>query len=95
MQQFKVGDWVRHKESNNIYQVKGFSIHGQTKGFLQVPDEYNLLPSSECELWQPKEGEWVIPNTKTTESFSVFRYTKNYKGLELQPFIGELPSFLK
>lgn len=55
---FKVGDWVRHIESNNIYKINGFSIHGQTKGFIQIHDEYHLVPQSECELWQPKEGEW-------------------------------------
>lgn len=108
---FKVGDWVRHKENNNIYQVKGFSIHGQTKGFLQVPDEYNLLPSSECELWQPKEDEWcwigknlskIVAHdrdgyfTCLTSSGTYTAYMKLEYIYEIaEPFIGELPSFIK
>ena len=88
MQEFKIGDWVRDTRQgmkNPIVQLKSNCIA------LTNPKEY----ATQYELWQPQEGEWVIPNTKTTESFNVFRYTENYKGFDLQPFIGELPSFLK
>ena len=99
MKEFKVGDWVRHIESNNIYKINGFSIHGQTKGFIQIPDEYNLVPQSECELWQPKEGEWCWSKTRNELTNNVCElirfYWDNANIGDCEPFIGELPSFLK
>ena len=109
MNEFKVGDWVRHIESNNIYKINGFSMHGQTKGFIQIPDEYNLVPQSECELWQPKEGEWCWFWDNFNNPFIgkfvardgdnyQYKHTKNdkvYSAYKCEPFVGELPTFLK
>lgn len=75
------GDWYIHPNGT----IKRAEYEVEKGSFIDL----------DCTLWQPKEGEWVIPNTKTTESFNVFRYTENYKGFDLQPFIGELPTFLK
>ena len=91
MQQFKIGDWVD-------YAGEFYRVHEEYNGKGNISKEVvNSLVRHDknVQLWQPQEGEWVIPNTKTTESFNVFRYTENYKGFDLQPFIGELPSFLK
>ena len=95
MQQFKIGDWVKTK-AGHIKQISWLT--GDECDTLSIGDisvGINVVFKNEIELWKPKEGEWVIPDTKTTESFSVFRYTENYKGFKLQPFFGELPSFLK
>lgn len=102
---FKVGDWVKHIDSNNIYLVNGFSIHGQTKEWLQAPDEYHLIPSTECELWKPKEGEWcwykhclvkVLSIRDTSCQVSAPMFGEQWTGsIELEPFIGQLPTFVK
>ena len=96
MKEFKVGDWVTLLDKW-VHKVEAVSKNGRVL-FLntrEIPQADNWWGIDQCTPWQPKEGEWVIPNTKTTESFNVFRYTENYKGFKLQPFIGELPSFLK
>lgn len=80
---FQVGDWVRDNANNKIVQV--------TKHMI----EYGLIVPEGCEFWQPQVGEWVIPKMPTTESFSVFKYFKEYRGFELEPFIGTLPTSIK
>ena len=95
MNEFKVGDWVTTK-AGYTKQISGLTRDAcDTLSIGNTSVGVNVVFKNEIELWKPKEGEWVIPDTKTTESFSVFRYTENYKGFDLQPFIGELPSFLK
>ena len=67
MQQFKIGDWVRNIESNNIYKINGFSVHGQTKGFIQIPDEYNLrVTVKRSELLESIERASLIAKDSNT-----------------------------
>ena len=109
MQQFNINTLVRVKSNSDATLInsgraveftgKVVGLHPRN-GICVHPFDGNPIEGAwylpeELTLWQPQKGEWVIPNTKTTESFSVFRYTENYKGFKLQPFIGELPSFLK
>ena len=100
MMDFKVSDWVRIKTP--IFEYDGTDRIAEGIKKLSIKDmwifdenHFKMNPDRYIVHWKPQEGEWVIPNTKTTESFNVFRYTENYKGFDLQPFIGELPSFLK
>ena len=103
MQEFKVGDWVRDTRQgmkNPIVQLKSNCIA------LTNPKEY----ATQYELWEPKEGEWcwskydglvrVIQKETPTNSYivepvalTIQRQLYDITGLE--PFIGELPTFLK
>ena len=50
-----------------------------------------------CELWQPKEGEVCIFEQYNLEYPIIARCTEKLKAesLSWEPFIGQLPSFLK
>ena len=98
MQQFNVGDWVENIRCVNqriIKQVVCCKEHLDTLTVGNIANGVNVVLKSDVKLWQPKGGEFVIPKTKTKESFNVFKYSKEYKGFELEPFIGVLPSFIK
>lgn len=95
---FKVGDWVRVKSE----------VDGE---YIERYDEVSKHYSCELELWKPKEGEWYwldrvlckitfineygpdefyfIDSVNQTERKGFFSISK------IEPFIGELPSFIK
>jgi len=100
---FKLGDWVRY-------------IKGKTKTIARVEilnQRFNLIGVStgenvhidDCEIWQPKEGEWVWvydKEKKMAYSPFIWKYTGAPLNEEfdietdnIEPFIGELPTFLK
>lgn len=100
MQQFKDKDWLRviaghERPMNSVFQIKSCLTR------------YKL---SDVELWQPKKGEWcwfqfAQPKTVNYQILSKFklsspcgRYYEDINGMCFdfcEPFIGELPSFLK
>lgn len=101
MQQFKDKDWLRviaghERPINSVFQIKSCLTR------------YKL---SDVELWQPKEGEWCwFWNGYSKYTLTLGRlaeYSKeeklyfSYNGVVYmsyeycEPFIGELPSFLK
>lgn len=96
--EFKVGDWVRSKDGLDISRVGIDTI----RWYEEIEDKDIV---NEWELWQPKEGEWVViypihPTIGTPRSFTVKQYFKTdpFWKLHLQrcePFIGGLPSFIK
>ena len=87
---FKVGQWVRHPESQSIYQINSLNIVHGTEHF---------------ELWEPKVGEWcwygfeLIEVIDTTNPLKICRQQSDsyeeVSGTMLEPFIGNLPSFIK
>ena len=99
---FKVGDWVIEKSTNELKQVKiGKSENEESKLAL-----YERL----CILWQPQVGEWCwfkkefVKVNRIEESGYIyfdttFGDTKWCEESDLsflcEPFIGELPSFIK
>ena len=102
MQQFKIGDWVK-------YDGEFYRVHEEYNGKGNISKEVvNSLVRHDknVQLWQPKEGEWVVCTISSIENmFSVFKYEEElYNEIKemnpaddviIQPFIGELPSFLK
>lgn len=94
MQQFKDKDWLRviaghERPMNSVFQIKSCLTR------------YKL---SDVELWQPREGEWVNVSSNKNDFFTVHKWTNELKealtkdnifGWKYEPFIGELPSFLK
>jgi hypothetical protein len=83
-------DWVRHPESQNIYQINSLNIvHG----------------GEHFELWYPKVNEWcwygfeLIEVIDTTNPLKICRQqSDSYEEVSvtmLEPFIGNLPSFIK
>ena len=100
MSEFKVGDWVTINGTlpNDKFQLTNKEVeHGEIllAHFSFTKDTWTH--------WQPKEGEWcwieesfaqyirpsfcVRPNGTELTSFGGFD--------SIEPFIGELPSFLK
>ena len=88
---FKVGDWVRYKDTLDIFQIKK-----DTQAFMIENNEdiYEV-----CELWNPQVGEWcVVPSTcgRRDHSAYIIQYNDEmHKGLLVEPFRGELPSFFQ
>jgi len=105
---FKIGDWVT-TSSGETKQITGFS--GE-QGSTIIHSDGFMCYASDCELWQPKEGEycWFWNNneeeTAVVSKFIEMDATGSYKSSIVfahcyisfdfcEPFIGELPSFLK
>lgn len=98
MQQFKVGDYVRVPEYNKCFKFKG--TFEDEDGTIYIADGYDEIfgqqgwLETECELWQPKEGEWCWFYRKGEDVPYLRRFTigniEDYPKCE--PFIGELPS---
>lgn len=88
--QFKVGDWVRRKGYSNIFKVNAICnrfLHSSTSEHYLIKD---------MELWKPQQGEWIIPYDELyKDSFTVAQYDEEEHFLNCEPFIGQLPSFLK
>lgn len=106
MQQFKVGDWITLLDKG-IYQIKVVS-KDSTKVFLgtkESPQSDNWWNITQCKLWQPKDGEWVVVFDKDDKNFfGVVKYNEEVKEAlkdplsgytTIEPFIGEFPSYLK
>ena len=97
MKKFKVGDWV-------ICNEKPFIVFDVTNGIIN-----NHCEIKECKLWQPREGEWcwfwnIYMQTPILLQFhemndeyfkTIFHYDSQIYWKYCEPFIGELPSFLK
>jgi hydrogenase maturation factor len=85
MSEIKVGDWVIF-DNGNIKAIKKVSEI--------MLDTYNDLLNKYTTLWQPKEGEWVVISFGN-ENAVITKFDKNANYVDIEPFIGELPSFLK
>jgi hypothetical protein len=107
MKQFKVGDWVR--VNNKVHQIVEF-INEDSCGkanMVELTDDY--VHMDELVIWHPKEGEWCWFRTIHASNPVFGRFIKQineryyadthcsrsdyFKYCE--PFIGELPSFIK
>lgn len=96
MSQFKIGDWVID-QYDKIIQLKESDLKGV--------GSKNQTWFNQLTVWQPKEGEFVVLENLDSDSFSVIRWNDdvaesvqtpwNIFNLRYEPFIGQLPSFLK
>lgn len=110
MEQFKVGDWVKTKAGfiKQISCLTGDKCDTLSIGNTSIG--INVVFKNEIELWQPKEGEWCwfYDDTEGTPIFGRFykqdkdfgnccypQHQINSPYSYCEPFIGELPSFLK
>lgn len=105
---FKVGDWVRSTKYLHMVPCKVESIFesNERKGDFGLKSCGTVHYASEAELWQPKEGEWVVLCDKDMIDemmFGVIKYSKelyeeiisNGNNPIIEPFIGKLPTFVK
>ena len=110
MQQFKIGDWVLEIHSEEIHQIIELfpDVCRIRKPILGITysTEYTDL-----KLWQPQKGEWCwFWNGYSKYTLTLGRLAEyseeeklyfSYNGVVYmsyeycEPFIGELPSFLK
>ena len=101
MEEFKVGDWLRNTEENRVFKATKIDI--DVIKFLS-----KLNKPHYAELWQPKEGEWCWYNKKYFIKVKNIKdeqiYFSSLDGMyindwdylcKFEPFIGELPTFLK
>lgn len=91
MNKFKAGDWVIHNEQ--FKKVK--SCGGYAVIFDDLRESY--CHQDRCTLWQPQEGEFVIPENfsqSSIDSFEVIKWKEGYT-FKCEPFIGSLPTFIK
>ena len=97
MQQFKVGDWVVGKHNKNPIHIKDIGTT-PTNSSVTINGTFSV---DQFTLWQPKEGEWCwFWNGEGINSIDPFiaRFNKcsRLNAFDYcEPFIGELPSFLK
>lgn len=97
-------------EESTIKQVIDCKEHLDTLTVGSIANGVNVVLKSDIKLWQPKLGEWcwykhllvkVISIDKRDDGIiryviSAPMYAEQYSGaILLEPFIGELPSFLK
>lgn len=96
MNEFKVGDYVE-LPFGDVIQLRDSHFKGVSA--------MNDILFKSLKPWQPKEGELVCVSNLDTSSFIVHKWTKklgealnseyNFLNLVYEPFIGELPSFVK
>ena len=109
MNEFKVGDWVTTK-AGYTKQISGLTRDAcDTLSIGNTSVGVNVVFKNEIELWQPKEGEWCWFWDNFNNPFIgkfvarngdnyQYKHTKNdkvYSAYKCEPFVGELPSFLK
>lgn len=104
---FKVGDWVRIGDTvQRIIAINPENDYNITIDMVETDDDYVSIES--IELWQPKEGEWCWykHNLVRIEEINEYGYVRTmsasfcnkifFEGFkDCEPFIGELPSFIK
>ena len=102
MNEFKIGDWVRRK-SDVFHKVDRIDNNYR----LQLSTEkFKDFVRDDCEIWEPKEGEWCwfTMSDGSKPLFGQFsgiykdKFTwdnRYYFSDACEPFIGELPSFIK
>jgi len=105
--EFKVGDWVRHS-NGKPFKIKAFEFGNfvPESTLYKFGAEYH--PSYIKELWQPEVGEYIwtktfgiqkVHSVDNNEVALVLFHDDSNLGYEhiskIEPFIGELPSFIK
>lgn len=101
------GDFIRNKKTGKIGIVidNNYANNGILKWSLaSAPKHHHVCvnPRERFELWEPKENEYICLTGLVSElGFAVFPYTIEVvnwihdKDIRIEPFIGELPTFLK
>ena len=91
---YKIGDWVVCKD-NILHQITEIKPDGMFyRDHICIGDQYNT------KLWRPKKGDWVWFINKQYHQQVIGQC--GYPGDQLhfgydymEPFIGNLPKFLK
>lgn len=92
----EVGDWATYDNgyTDELFEVKKMTKDGKVKY------KHKILEATSLKKWVPKAGDWVIPkqvNGKAGTYISGFevRMWTNDDVYECEPFIGQLPSFIR
>lgn len=104
MSLFKLNDWVISTKYPKASPVKIQHQHAIDTGvlgtYVNSKGQASLLYAEECKLWQPKVGEWVWSKGSYTQAF-IFKWTSAHEQIGIinytnyEPFIGQLPTFIK
>lgn len=100
---FKVGDWVIQTDGDDLGD-KPIQIKFEDDTMISFDGE-TFWSDSVFSKWQPKDGEWCwvfddelrseLTNKAYITSDGVIKTHDSCKWEYCEPFIGELPSFLK
>lgn len=107
MSNFKVGDWIKIGDAiQQITAINPENDYNITCDMVETTDDYVSIES--IEPWYPKEGEWCWykHHLVRIDEINEYGYVRamsasfceqfDFDGFkECEPFIGELPSFIK
>ena len=93
MSKFKVGDWIRSRDGLDISKVTEDTL-------IFYKDGFNVELEDEWELWAPVDGEWCwFRNNSRVSGLELLNFSGTYLDDEdyrnYEPFIGNLPNFIK
>ena len=67
----------------------------KTRGVCYMDEKEMTKLSDQMERWYPKNGEWVIlKDINNKESFTVVKYSDQYRGFDVEPFVNDFPKHL-
>jgi hypothetical protein len=98
---FKVDDWVLH--GNDLYQIIDVNDEGRVRVNVKFLEDAWLC-ESRFQYWQPQLGEWCWQVKRDTTGIVEYNLVKfifdmnefdNKFTYKYEPFIGQLPSFVK
>jgi len=97
---FKVGDWVRLKVlDKTTHKLIKLDWNEHTKCYHPILEKFNgnIDSVNELELWEPQVGEWCWFYDNGIYEIPVLgKFSKlNDETVDIEPFIGELPTYLK
>ena len=94
MEKFIKGQWVKDIRINNKSNHGIFKIDHENKNSYCNEKGTLSVRFENAELWEPKEDEWVIISFGD-ENAVITKFSNAADYVELEPCIGNLPTFLK
>lgn len=107
MEKLKIGDFVRHNDDEGVFKILSIADLGDT---IFYSDGNRSHREEKLKLWQPQVGEWCWFKDEKNTIGSLIQLVGiekdgTYYGYSscgmpdkapcVEPFIGELPTFLK
>ena len=94
MNQFKPGDWIRHKLLRTVHKCVSINNGEFDNKISVIPSpSFDSEYMTEYILWTPKEGEWVvIADDITPDLWAVFKFNNHSRTKQILPlqFLGTL-----
>ena len=80
--EFKTGDWVKYKDQQNNLTYKVIEL--LPNDLIDIGD--TITDKYDIELWQPKNGEWVvIADDIIPDLYAVFQFNNHSRDRPIYP----------